>query len=394
MAKGNGPLAVTLAAVIFLVAMMFIFGGELDETSSVGKTDVTELLSISNVGTVGEGNLALRHIYLGDSYVTFKPVSGAKLEEEGPWTVARGILTLQEQELHFIANEDEFDAIAGGVLSFHIVDSNKYGALLVKLNDKVIWSGMPDVNDMIQIDMEPFVSILSNGDNKITIGAASSGWRVWAPTVYIFDNMELSEKTYEKASKTFDFELSSTEVANWEVGRVVFKIDAADNSDDLTIKINDAVVFKGRPSPKGVSYTIDFSSVIADVKSGKNTLSLEAGKSASYDVKELEVIVFTSAERRNEVFDFELSEEEIKALQNKLVTGEVSFDVTKVEEEGPLMVLYSGERETVLLERKLNKGAKQLSFTDNEATLGKNTLIFRSHGVYKLENLEVKLVKR
>lgn len=391
MAKGQGPLAITLAAVIFLVAMMFIFGGDIESTRDV---EETTLLSVSSIGTVGEGNLALRHIYLGNTYITYKPVSGAKLKEDGPWTVARGVLTLQEHEIRFSSEESEFDAISAGSLSFHVVDTNKYGALIVQLNDRVIWSGTPEVNDIVQIDMNPFRNLLVDGQNTIKISAAGSGWRIWAPTVYVFDDLQLSERTYEKASKDFEFTLSPSEVANWEVGRVVFKLDSADNADDLMIKVNDAIVFRGRPSPKEISYTVDFSSVIANVQSGKNTLSLEAGKSASYDIKELEIIVFTSAESRTEVFDFDISEEQISAMRNGGLVGEISFEVSGVEESGPLVVLYAGEQETVLLERNLNKGTKKLSFTDAEAVEGKNTLLFRSFGVYKLKGLEVKLVKR
>ncbi len=389
--KGQGPLAITLAAVIFLVAMMFLFGGDISQPV---EAEERTLLSVSTVGTVGEGNLALRHINLGDTHVTYKPVEGAKLEEEGPWTVARGVLTLQEHELNFQADAAEFDALSKGTLSFHIVDTNHYGALLVSLNDKVVWSGMPDVNDIVQIDMAPFRSLFRDGRNTIQIGATSSGWRIWAPTVYVLDDMQLSERAYEKATQTFEFDLTSDEVANWEVGRAVFKIDSADASDDLIIRVNDAIVFRGRPSPKQISYTIDFSSVIADIQPGTNTLSLEAGKSASYEIRELEIIVFTSAEDRSEVFDFDLSREEIDLMRDDMLVGEIGFEVVNVEEGGPLKIVFVGEQETTLLDRNLNKGRKRLSFTDAEAVEGTNNLILRSQGIYEIKDLEVKLVRR
>jgi hypothetical protein len=253
----NDFIPVLIVAVIGLIALMLAFSGFFN----------------FGIGRISESS---ETITLGVDF-TVSYETGEKSILAWGGEVNSGLFSnLEEREEFEIENVGD---VTEGTMDMKIWNSNYYGNLLVYVNGEEVYRGAPLVGGKtISFDGDILKNI-----NVLEIKAENSGWKMWAPTVYILD-ADLSVSLESKRTQTFDFELSGLEVESLNRARLLI-FGTRNGAGDLTVKLNDNDIFIGK-TPIYTDFAID------NFKSGTNTLELSADPNTSYDITSAQVVLF------------------------------------------------------------------------------------------------------
>jgi len=245
----------------------------------VGAVLILIVLMISFFGITpppSRGIAATRTISLGENFsVTYTVGEEDITNLEG--TVSKGLLSGRDEIIDFYVPNAE-DA-SEGLISLNIRDSNYYGCLIINVNGKEVYKGFPKTGEILI----SFNGNILENRNTLEIIAESSGWKIWAPTVYIFD-LSLSVNYLGKKTKSFVFDLTNLEIINMNRARLLI-FGERDGTGNLIVKINDREIYNGLTN----IYT-DFPVDILIV--GNNTIDLSAGVNTRYDISSAEIVFF------------------------------------------------------------------------------------------------------
>ncbi len=386
--KGLGSpveVLVGLALLIFIVGV-FNFGNLIYFP--------TVLLDVESVGTIGRGESNIRHIPLGNAVIDLREEAAPSIEEHGPITLARGVITLEEHEIVAELSREELETISSSKLGFDVLKSNEYGTMTVRLNGHLIWSGNPKEGERVDIDLGLFRGIFTVGGNRIKFSTTSSGWRIWSPAIYVIDAVKLEANVLKTSQKAFEFGVSDSELENCMLGRVAFTVQDAGFGTDLFIKINNVTVWRGSPKPGNLPTLVDFSNIVTGLGT-RNVLSFGVERAGRYQLEDIDILIFNSGEgTSSSTFSFNISQENLEALRQGRLKGVVVLEVETVEKGGTLTVSVIGEDEFELMKRSVGAGKIELNFTDREIRTGTNIIMLKSSGLYEVGELKIKLVNR
>ncbi|MBR9689648.1 MAG: hypothetical protein GOV01_01985 [Candidatus Altiarchaeota archaeon] len=378
--KGVGlPEVVIVLGLLVVLIAGFLPSGTPDASKEV-------LLLSKQVGPLGSEGFNYQHIKLGDNVVLSKGVEGTPLlTQAGPIEVAKGLITAQEHVVEFSIPSHIMEELSSSSISFRIIDTNRYGPFKVSLNGFEVWSDYLTRGQTVEIDLP--VGQLSS-DNTVKITAGSSGWKIWSPTFYIIENLQIKEKLTSGEEKTFEFILTPDQLEKFYKGRVyIGNVNPIIQGEIAMILNDERIIFRGVPG-KG--------SVINSFSSGvkaENTLTLRLIEDGHYELTNLEVIIFTSANTSAGFSsDFSIPLDDLSKMRTGIEEGVIEIEVLETAEES-LKVILSGETDIELYKGVPEKGILVLKFTGFEATKD-NTLIISSVGDYNIGTVEVRLVKK
>ncbi len=341
--------------------------------------------------TAPEGNFVgtrevedLRHIPLTTKPFKVSYVTGRKtfLEEEN-LTVANGILKFKSYKKVFSLTEDDLKKLTSITVKGEVEDTNLYGKLIIGLNGEEIFSEFLMPGEEFEI---PVNKTLLKERNEFEIVAESSGWRVWAPTVYIIKNLELKSDFTGEVSKSFNFFVKEEETPV-TLGRLILKFDEISGNGSLVVSVNGNVVFNSTPSRE---QWIDFRGVVE----GKNTIELSSERDTEFIVREAEVIIFWKRKAtENLEMNFELSKRQYKKLP-----GKIKFKIEKVFGTPTSLVAVvenpKGEQHSIVVQGILEEGrVVSIDLPKEYAGIGKNKVIFSvtGSGGYTITDFRVEL---
>jgi len=135
----------------------------------------------------------------------------------------------------------DLDNTISTYLSFFVYDTNRYGSLIIKLNDYVI-------NDKVLTTGNYIFSLnktLLKDKNKIEMITRSSGWKIWAPSVYILKNIKITSQELYARKSEYKFNISDEEYNSLTKRQGRISLDLKEHSGKLSIRINDKEVFSG-----------------------------------------------------------------------------------------------------------------------------------------------------
>jgi len=371
--------------VIVLGLMVVLIAGFLPSSTPQAAKEV--LLMSKQAGALSSDGYNYRHIKLADNLIISKGVKGTPLlTQAGPIEVAKGVITSQEHTMDFEIPEHIRAKLSSTSLTFRIVDTNEYGPLKISLNGVEVWSGTAGRDEVVDVDL-PLSQVLTQNVIKITAG--SSGWRIWSPTFYIIENLQVKEKLTSGEEKTFNFELTQEQLDKFNKGRVyIGNVNPIVQGELVMILNGERIIFRGVPG-KG--------SVINSFSSGvqkDNTITFKLTEDGYYEMKNLEIVVFTSANSTGGFSsDFSIPLEDLSKMRKGETEGVIEIDVTNTNSEQPLVVTLSGETEQELYNGIPEEGKLVLRFTGFEAAKS-NTLTINSAGDYSLGLVNVKLVRK
>ena len=370
--------------VIVLGLLIVLIAGFLPSGTPYSPKEV--LIMSRQVGPLGSEGFDYQHIKLADNLVLSKGVEGAPLlTQTGPIEVAKGLITSQEHVVDFSIPEHVMNKLGSASLSFRVVDTNGYGPLKITLSGKEVWSDYLGRGETADVDLP--VGQLST-KNTIRIEAGSSGWRIWSPTYYILENLQIKERLTSGEEKSFEFELSQDQLDKFYKGRVYIGNVKPVISGEMAIILNgEHIIFRGVPG-KG-SVINSFSSGVKD----KNELTFKMLEDGYYEMSNLEVIVFTSSNTSAGFSSsFIIPVDDLARMRSGEEEGVVEIEVLE-SSDLPLEVTLSGEKETKLYSGVAGEGKLVLKFTGYEAAKD-NTLVISSMGKYNIGTVSVKLVRK
>ncbi|MBU4123901.1 MAG: hypothetical protein KKI14_00310 [Nanoarchaeota archaeon] len=240
-------------AIITMMALILMFGGiiEFTDTDTHYYNDTDDNAERIYLGE----NFSVADFRMGTAYAS---LSGR---------TENGIFSKATKSMSFDART--LDRAEYGLLTLKINDTNVYGPLIIAINDNIIFNEPTLVGEHnIKFDK----SILDDTENKIIVTVGSSGWRLWAPTVYQFE-VKISGETKDIESKITKFKLDEVP----DDTQLKVYIDEKEGPGDLIVKINGYRVFKGQ-----VNGFKDFDPFI--LREGTNTAEITAEYGSRYDV--------------------------------------------------------------------------------------------------------------
>jgi len=190
--------------------------------------------------------------------------------------ISNGVFAVERKRIGFQVTIPE--EVSEAFIDLKVWNSNYYGKMVIWVNGKDVYVDYPPVGEkLIGFDK----SVLEK-DNILEIEAESSGWRIWAPTVYNFDSDVLINYLGKK-TKSFTFELSDLEAQNINKARVTVFGDR-EGTGNLDILINGVKVYSGITT----AYK-DFSASV--LRAGNNTIDFSTEPYTKYDISSAQVIL-------------------------------------------------------------------------------------------------------
>lgn len=371
--------------VVIVVGLLVVLIAGFLPTGTPSGDSETLILS-KQAGPLGSEGFNYGHIPLAANLVLSKGVEGAPLlTQSGPKEVAKGLITAQEHVIEFTVPQHVKDELSSATLSLKVAETNNYGPLKISLNGLDVWSDYVERGETLEVDL-PISQI--NEDNTIRITAGSSGWKIWSPTYYILENIQVNERLTAGEEKSFEFELTEDELDKFYMGRVYIGNVKPVIQGELAMILNDErMIFRGVPG-KG-SVINSFSSGVRE----KNTLTFKLLEDGYYEMTNVEVIIFTSANTTAGFSaSFNIPLEDLSNMRAGTEEGVIEIEVLSTA-ENPLKVILSGESDVELYSDIPSTGTMVLRFSGYEAST-ENTLTIRSGGDYSLGVVNVKLVKK
>ncbi|MFH0837488.1 MAG: hypothetical protein V1870_05130 [Candidatus Aenigmatarchaeota archaeon] len=258
-------------------------------------------------------------------------------------------------------------------LTLDVMSTNGYGNLVVMTNDGQSKEVVLDK----ELDLGQYVLPLDN-DGTVEIKTTSSGWKIWAPSVYYIqvDADLLDEKIW-----TSDFD------AEANVTGVDLKLYFTSYSGKLRVRVNDKIVLE-RTVRQEETISLD-KSYLEDT----NKVVIDAWDGSSFRGRMDVVKNMENREMGTVELNFFLNKTYYDSLKTK--PGKITFDVSKISRTGNMVLKIRNAEGNVVLSRPLNLANQNYIeyFTQNDVKPGVNTVIIESAGsAFYTRNLMVWLM--
>ena len=365
--------------VILLGLGLVFLSGFISET----KHGVKEIpLLYQEIGTIGGVGFSYRHISLGSGFSLAKGVEGTPIiSQPGPVEIAKGIFTTEEHVVEF--DVPDVGELTTAKLEAEVVDTNRYGPLVVYLNGEEIWKGYAEKGQKVEVEL-PVEKLGSR--NTLKIACSSSGWKIWAPNYYVLENVRITETVSSGEKVRLNFTLTDEELANFYSARFYSALDPK-LPGEIAIVLNDEkVIYRGVPNQR--AFMVPFSSGVRR----NNKLEIQLLSDGAYEFREPQIVVLTQQNATAGVsLMLKIPAEYLTAMRAGKLVGEIEMNVRRTGET-PLEVILSAEREKLLYRGIPKPGKLVLRFTGDEVS-SENTVVLRSGSIYEIEYIKVRLVK-
>ena len=232
--------------------------------------------------------------------------------------IENGIFKTIDYKRIFSLTEDELSKLSSVTLIGEIDDTNLYGNLVIGLNGEEIYSEAVKSGETFEV---PLNRSLFQPRNSFLVTAESSGWRIWAPTVYVIKKLELKSDFMGEVSQSFDFHVSEDEVPV-TLGRIILNFDEIKGDGNLIVRVNGETIFNDTPK---IIQWIETENVSV-ITEGKNTVEMVSDKDTEFTIRDAEIIIFWEREASEEL-EMTL---ELTSSQHSKLPGEIRFKVEKI----------------------------------------------------------------
>ncbi len=381
--------AKVMAAAVLLLAGLFVLTSQNFSYIPHEKTYYTTYQPVleenkSETKTFEVGiNEEIKHILIANDVVVSFTAGKKTLLSEKNITVKNGFGERKIYEKTFSLKWPE--TVERAELDIEVHATNLYGALLVLLNDEVIYENATKPG---RITVKLNVSKLKE-NNKLTIFATSSGWRLWAPTTYIL-SFNLSAYFFNLKKKELSF-LIGKEAKTLKLLRFVWIVEKREGNGNLIARFNGKEIYRGKEKAP----MIDLDPKEYEVKEGENTLELYTERDTLFRIKNLEAILFYQI-RETPSFTFNITEEDYSRLSSENAT--FSFTLAKIYGDVLSIALKvtdsKGNEHRILLQGIIREGdSYEVKLTKKDFYIGENKIEFEisGDGWIKVVDAELKI---
>jgi len=370
----SGFLPVLTLGVILLAVMFLFFGGlqigpAAPRTHGIGFDD-EEPSPPPVSGMVGYPQEAIRTITLANDFSVSFESGGKSVAKLGNSSVENGVFGRIDRDISFDASNQQ--EITSAKVRMNITDTNLYGFLVASLNGEEIFNNYSLIG---KLDIPINASKLKQENNILKVAASGSGWKIWAPSVYLFDASVLIDY-YSLKSKSFEF-VADGGIKSITNARFVAVVSKKEGSGNLIARVNGKEIYRGNNSRLAVA---DFS--VSDVSlDTANTLELMAEKGAKYDISSAEILLYYQPVYKTQALYYNLTSGQYSSLVNvtlgfgiQKMTGEVVSILVKTTDG-------AGGVHSIIPQGILREGKSyNVTLTKNEFYTGSNKIEFITSG--------------
>ena len=237
-------------------------------------------------------------------------------------------------------------------VSFDVASANGYGPLVIRVDGNTVYQSNLDVGHY-EFDVSP--------GRNIEIQAGSSEWRIWAPAIYVLDNLKVTAIVYPRDISTYTFEVDNPEKV--QSARIDFNL--RDNAGAILMTLNGDVLYEGALNPTQSIY-VDQSKL-----DSLNIITFDAYEDSRFSGRATIALTSITPQVKNMEATINLTQDEY----NKFSSGVLAFSVVDIFRPGgyTIKIVNGG----VLLNEyvKLEKGYFEFTLKKENLKPGLNTVI-------------------
>lgn len=336
------------------------------------------LFSKSTISLDANQKQSFRHVRLGDFSVghtvavepVIAPVEEVRLQNG---------LFFPEKTL-----PAEFSGVSADAayISFTVAETNSYGPLNVILNGKEVKNLSISEKGRYVVKLEGLEE-----ENRVELRAGNSWLRVWAPTVYLLEDVSLGVEQWTYEEKVLPFNVYSYEYDGWHAGLVSFQVSDALRNEPLVIEVNGVRIYEDKPLAGAVIYEAGFSKTETGISMGENVIAFKAGRESEYALKgaDIQIFYYDADHPASQEYSFELDTDELEVVRNSTV--QLSFDCKSL----PVADLRINVNDKPV-EYELDQGVNEIIISSGKFVWGDNTIEFSTFGTYELEDVAIRLL--
>jgi len=245
---------------------------------------VSIIVNVSRVTVSGQS----RSINLGDFTVSYT-LGPETIAEKENLKVERGYFTDFPASFAAVLSEEKASIVTDGYVQIVVDQTNGIGNLVVEVNGNETYNQMAGVGEVII----PLSKDQIKKSNSVVLRASTPGWVFWSSSVYSIGSVKFVADYNGTVFKEINFELDNLEIVNFQSGRLSFIVDKydVDKLNDLTVKINDQVIFDGVPTL--VYFAKTFGNEVS-LNIGTNTISFSVEPDTFYELKDATLTITRS----------------------------------------------------------------------------------------------------
>jgi hypothetical protein len=263
-------------------AQLKLYNGRIEIDFLGGKKTVSVTVNVSTV-TITETT----HRVFGPEDFTVSYSAGTEtVSEKRSFTVEKGLFTDSYARFTGLLTDEKLSMVKEGFIDITVEDTNYLGNLIVEFNGEEVFNDKADLGKFsISLDKSQIQKT-----NRIAIKAASPGWKFWENNFYEIESAKFGIDFEGISFKDFSFTLDSVDVANFNSGRISFRVRNYDPNrlNDMTIKINDYTVFRGVPTLTYFSRTFGTE---VPLNVGSNKISFSVERDAFYELADVTLTI-------------------------------------------------------------------------------------------------------
>ncbi len=241
-------------------------------------------------------------------------------------------------------------------ISFDIESTNGYGPIIIKLDDNVVYQN--------RLDVGHYEFTFGQG-RRVEIASGSSDWRIWAPSLYVLNNVRIAATVYPREISTYTFELNDPEKV--QAARIDFNL--RDNAGSLIMKLNCDVIYDGALNPTQSIY-IDQSKL-----NKLNIITFDAREDSKFSGRATIALTSVTEQERALQATINLTQDEY----NRFRSGTLAFSIVDVFRPGGYTIKIVNGGSVLLNEYvKLEKGYFEFALKKENLRPGLNTVIISS----------------
>lgn len=254
-----------LFAGLFILLMLFVF---------FGGSETGPYIPYENEST-GEYNW--KTIELGNIALEEQRVEKKELLDE-VFEVSNGILLRKAPYKRMFEVEDYIlENLDNATLSFVVENTNSYGGLYITLNNDTLLK-KPVPLGKYTLNINPIE------ENFLEFKACSSGWKIWAPTVYIISNLSIETDYSFKEIPRYEFFVSEYIYKNFYECEIYF--DFIESDEEFNITLNNQTEYTGIPDSRVNTRKLK------NIKEGKNLISFSSAGEVKLENAKLKLFYY------------------------------------------------------------------------------------------------------
>ena len=371
---------VLLVIAIVIIGVLIVFGGPLADLSegnfpsSPGAGSKYREIASFDLGRVGLSDTEVSRLSDMGSF-TLGQTQSDTIKEMPLLKVSRGYLNEDMKSFKINVNDALLKNIKDVKISFDVGESNLYGNLIIKWNDKIIFNRVANLNHYdIQIKPESVKT-----SNILEVSASTPGMYFWASTYYELKNFKVSGEYGPE--KFMSFKIYPSDIESWSKGILRFYTTKG-NGAELVVKLNGYEIYRKVNPEHLINLEFDYSDIGEKIKIGDNILTFKSDKPIYIDDVQFEVRLSTGKIVKEK--EVNITSDDIALLGKG--KGEITFTVNEIYKQGVLSIEINNRELNV---QTLREGENSVGFGLDDVFEGLNTLRFSGTGSWDISNVKI-----